>query len=131
MAVTPGSLRAIYREECGSVDSERRLITLRVAQGSLLGPTLFNIHINSITDSCTESEVVLYAHDTEIHASAKDISVAEKRVNIDLASFVTWWNQNGLISNHKKGEVMLIGSKHAVKSLPALQIVLDEKAVKQ
>ena len=116
---------------CASVDSERRLITHGVPQGSVLGPTLFNIHINGITDTCTESEVVLYADDTEIHASAKDISVAEDCVNKDLASAVSWWNQNGLISNHKKCEAMLIGSKYAVKNTRPLQIVLDGKTMKQ
>ena len=75
--------------------------------------------------------MVLYADDTEIHASAKDISVAEDRVNKDLASAVSWWNQNGLISNHKKCEAMLIGSKHAVKNTRLLQIVLDRKSMKQ
>ena len=56
----------------GSVESERRLITYGVSQGSVPGPTLFNIHVNGITGICTDSEVVLYADDTEIHASAKD-----------------------------------------------------------
>ena len=65
---------------CASVDSERRLITHGVPQSSVLGPTLFNIHIIGITDTCTESEVVLYADDKEIHARAKDVSVAENRV---------------------------------------------------
>ena len=115
---------------CASTDCERRLITHGVPQGSVLGPTLFNIHINGITDTCTESEVVLYADDTEIHASAKDIRVAENRVNKNLASTVSWWNQNGLISNHKKCEAMLIGSKHVVNARP-LQILLDGKPMKQ
>ena len=60
--------------------------------------------------------MVLYADNAEIHASAKDISVAENRVNKDLADTVLWCNQNGLISNHKKCDAMLIGSKHAVKN---------------
>ena len=115
----------------GSVESERRLITHGVPQGSVLRPTLFNIHINGITDTCTDSEVVLYADDTEIHASAKDVSAAEKRVNKDLKSTATWWNQNGLISHHKKCEAMLIGSKHAVKNTRALQIILNGKLMKQ
>ena len=115
---------------CASADSERRLITHGVQQGSVLGPILFNIHINGITDTCTESEVVLCADNTEIHASAKDVNVAENRVNKDLASTVSWWNENGLISNHKKCEAMLIGSKHAVKNTRPLQIVLDGKPMK-
>ena len=53
----------------------------------------------------------------------KDVSVAENRVNEDLASTVRWWNENGLISNHKKFGAMLIGSKHAVKNTRPLQNV--------
>ena len=116
---------------CASADSKHRLITHGVPQGSVLGPTLFNICINGITDTCTESEVVLHADDTEIHASTKDISVRENRVNKDLAGTVSWWNQNGLISNPKKCKAMLIGSKHAVRNTRSLQIVLDGKPVKQ
>ena len=97
----------------------------------VLGPTLFNIHIDGITDTCTESEEVLYADDTEIHASAKDVSAAENRVNKYLASTVRWWHENGLISNHKKCEAMLFGSKHTVKNTRPLQIVLDGKPMKQ
>ena len=50
---------------CGSVKAECHLITLRVQQGLVLRPTLFNIHINGITDTCKESKVVLYADDTK------------------------------------------------------------------
>lgn len=77
------------------------------------------------------TKVVLYADHTEIHASAKDISFAENRVDNYLASTVLWWNQNGLISHRKKCEAILIGSKHAVKNTRPLQIVLDGKPMKQ
>ena len=46
-------------------------------------------------------------------------------------SNVSWWDQNGLISNHKKCEAMLIVSKDAVKSTRPLQVVLDGKPMKQ
>ena len=62
---------------CGGVESERRLITYGVPQGSVLGPTLFNINTNGIGDVCEDSEAALYADDAKIHASAKDIDVAE------------------------------------------------------
>ena len=55
---------------CEGVESQRRLITHGVPQGSVLGPTLFNIHINGIADACKDSEAALYADDTEIHASS-------------------------------------------------------------
>ena len=75
---------------CGGVESERRLITHGVPQGSVLGPTLFNIHINGIGDVCEGSETALYADDTKIHASAKDIDVVEEQMNQDLTNIATW-----------------------------------------
>lgn len=114
----------------GSVKSERRLIMHRVPQGSVLEPTLFNLHINDITYTCTDCEVVLYTDDMKIHASAKDVSAAEKQVNKDLESTVTRWNKNGWISNHKKCEAMLI-SKYTIKNTRVLQSILDGKPMKQ
>ena len=116
---------------CEGVESQWRLITHGVPQGSVLGPTLFNIHINGIADACKDSEAALYSDDTEIHASSKDIDVAEQRVDQDLESIVMWWNQNGLISNHKKCEAMLIGSRYTVKNARELQIILDGNPMKQ
>lgn len=58
---------------CDWIDSEQLTITHGVPQGSVLGPTLFNIHIDSISDVCDSCEIVLYADDTEIHTSSKDV----------------------------------------------------------
>ena len=84
-----------------------------------------DIHINVIADVCNDSESALYAGDTEIHATSKDIDVAEQRVNQDFASIVMWWNQNCLISNHKKGEATLIGSRYTVMNTIEFQIIFD------
>ena len=97
----------------------------------MLGPTLFNVHINGISGVCQNCHVVLYADDTEIHASSKDIDTAEKQVNLDLDLVSNWLTSNGLISNTKKSEVMLIGSNHAVKNARELEVVLDDKVLKQ
>ena len=110
---------------CGGVESERLLITHGVPQGSVLRPTLFYIHINGIGDVCEDSETALYADDTKIHASAKDIDVAEEQMNQDPTNIATWWKQNGLISNYKKCEAMLIGSRYTVKNTRKLQVILD------
>ena len=42
-----------------------------------LGPTLFNIHKNGISGVCENNDVVLYADDTEIHASSQEVNIAE------------------------------------------------------
>ena len=97
---------------CNETESQYRNIAYGVPQGSVLGPTLFNIHISGISDACKSSDVVLYADDTEIHVSSKDVNIAEQCVNQDLSQIDAWLKRNGLISNHKKSEAMLIGSRH-------------------
>ena len=66
-----------------------------VPQGLVLGPTLFNIHINNISQACHTSTLSLYADDTEMHSSSKDIDSAEHNVNEDLKSVRHWFHRNG------------------------------------
>ena len=51
---------------------------------SVFGPIIFNIHINDISETCQNTNVIPYADCTEIHASSKDINQAEHCVNQDL-----------------------------------------------
>jgi hypothetical protein len=113
------------------VQSDKRSISYGVPQGSVLGPTLFNVYINGISYVCENSNTFLYADDTEIHPSSKDIGIAERCVNEDLTQVDDWLSRNGLISNHKKSEVMLIGSRYAISNARDLQITLSGKILKQ
>jgi hypothetical protein len=67
----------------------------------------------------------------EIHSSLKDVGIAERCVNEDLTQVDDWLSRNGLISNHKKSEVMLIGSRYAISNTQDLQITLSGKILKQ
>ena len=116
---------------CGGEESSKRSISHGVPQGSILGPTLFNIHVNDICKVCRNTNVFLYADDTELHATSSEINIAERLVNEDLTNIANWWRQNGLISNHKKCEVMLIGSRHTTTTSRDLEISLDGNLLKQ
>lgn len=71
--------------------------------------------------------VILYG----IHTSSKDVKTAEQYVNEDLGRVTDRLSTDGLICNHKKSEAILIGSKHAVKNAPDLQIIMDGRPLKQ
>ena len=57
---------------------------------------------NNISKACHTSTASLYADDTEMHSSSKDIDLAENNVNEDLKSVRHWFRRNGLICNTKK-----------------------------
>ena len=80
---------------------------------------------------CRNTEVFLYADDAELHASSTDINEAERLVNEDLNNITYWWRKNGLISNHKKCEVMLIGTRNSIATSRDLEIFLDGELLKQ
>ena len=116
---------------CCGCGSSKRGITYGVPQESVLGPTLFNVHINEITSVstsvCLYCYVALYADDTEVHSSQKHIDRAKEYINGDLKSTSIWLPNNGLISNTKKSRVTIIGTNHAVKIARELQVKLDDK----
>ena len=80
--------RAQFVSCCGCGSSKRE-ITYGVVQGSVLGPTLFNVHINEITSVYQYCYVALYADDAEVHSSSKDIDSTEEYINRDLKSIST------------------------------------------
>ena len=61
------------RRQCMCINvetSETRTIDLGVPQGSILGPLLFNVYINSLSTAVTKSELILYADDAVLVVAA-------------------------------------------------------------
>ena len=105
-------------------------LSFGVLQGSVLGPMLFNIHINNISQACHTS-LSLYADDTEIHSSSKDIDSAEHNFKEDLKSVRHWFRRNGLICNTKKTETMVIASQKALKTARDINIFYGDSILLQ
>jgi hypothetical protein len=104
-----------------------------VPQGSHLGPILFNLFINDITDIFDGVEVLLFADDLKIYRSVRDIRDCELlQRNIDALG--EWCDLNKLCLNTKKCQVMrfhriklpiLFNYRLNVQSLESVRIIRD------
>lgn len=77
----------------------------------MLGPLLFSLYIDDITEHITHSTFHLYADDLQIysHFSIDDMETTVNHMNSDINSITYWANCNGLQLNINKTQTMIVG----------------------
>lgn len=86
-------------------------ITTGVPQGSILGPLLFIMYMNDLSQSLSYSNVNMYADDTAIYVSCSNISILTLRLQTDLISVSQWLDINKLSLHVGKTSSMLVCSR--------------------
>jgi len=110
----------------GDVKSDLQPIISGVPQGSILGPLLFLIYINDIS-SCIDisSSIDLYADDSTLHTSGRDIQSVQSDLQSCLDRINYWCKINNMSINPVKTKCMLISSKHRLKRQSTLSLEID------
>lgn len=105
-----------------AITGEKRFSSLRtlergVPQGSLLSPLLFTIFTADIRHHIKYSKYHLYADDTQLYYSfdSEDTPEAVNRVNEDLNNIKIWSQNNGLVINPTKSQMLVLGTKLQIK----------------
>ena len=76
--------------------SEPADLVCGVPQGSILGPLLFLIYINDLPQAVKDSDIRLYADDTCISYTHKNVEYIEEKLNQDFGSLCDWFLDNKL-----------------------------------
>ena len=106
--------------------STQKPISAGVPQGSVLGPLLFLIYINDISDDLT-GLARLFADDTSLSYSSADIRQIELILNKDLRKLSEWARKWLILFNPVKTEVMLISN---IFNETDLQLMMDGTILK-
>ena len=82
--------------------SQKMTIECGVPQGSILGPLLFFLYVNDICNVSSIFPFVLFADDTNLFYSHKNISDLIDQVNRELNKLSNWFSANRLSINLKQ-----------------------------
>ena len=99
-------------------------------QGSIIGPSLFLIHINDLPNCLSLGSPRMYADDTNVTFAASDMLGLETRINTELKSINLWLRANKLSLNVAKTEFMVISSRQKLQSLNDKTININVEGVK-
>ena len=108
---------------CNSFKSDILSLKCGVPQGSILGPLLFLIYINDICDVSTVFKYTLFADDTSVFLSHRDINSLERTINLELPKLTLWFRSNILSLNVQKTNFIHFRGKK--KSNDNLSIVIS------
>ena len=86
---------------CRYVTSVNQALTIKcgLPQGSVLGPLLFLIYINDIVRCSEILSVILFADDTNLFLSHKNLVYLQDTMNCELEKVATWLSANKLTLN--------------------------------
>ena len=86
-----------------------------VPQGSILGPLLFLLYVNDMPQA-VNSDLLLYADDTCLIYTGKDINTIEEQLNTDFSSLCDWFVYNKLsVHFGEENKVNLIWNQTATE----------------
>ena len=95
-------------------------VTCGVPQGSVLGPLLFLIYMNDLPDCLSYINTILFADDTSLYKSSKNIRDLYSTVNQDMNTLSDWFRVNKLSLNARKCNFMFFTNSRSDKDITSI-----------
>ena len=121
-----------FKVNLGNTFSQPASVSCGIPQGSILGPLLFLIYVNDMSQA-VKCDIFLYADDSCLACQHKDINEIEKQLNVDFSSICDWFVDNKLSIHfgEDKTKSILSASKFKNKNIKKLNIKYGDIQIKQ
>ena len=106
-------------------------VNVGVPQGSVLGPLLFLLFINDLQYVSQRLFSIIFADDTNLFISGKDINEMNHALNIELKSIHEWFTANNLVLNLKKTCYMIFKPKNKKIDEEIIKIYIDNHQIQR
>ena len=114
------------RTKINSSLSTLSLVLCGAAQGSILGPKIFNINLNDLFFEFVDTDVCNIADDTTPFTCDTDIAKLLQNLESDVASAIDWFAANFMILNQEKCHFLISGPE---TSLQQMHIAVGEEVI--
>jgi len=114
----------------GETVSSTQPVSCGVPQGSILGPLLFLIYINDISNALSV-KVLSFADDTTIYFSDVNVNNLYQKANSEMKLLKCWLDANELALNTAKTKFMIICSPRLKYNDTNLNVKFDNQNIQQ
>ena len=101
--------------------SDSKCINIGVPQGSILGPLLFIIHVDSMPNSVS-CKCVMYADDTTLLCSSSDSVTLKLELDKNMSNSNKWFHDNKLSLDVKKTKFMVFGTNYVLSIFDGISL---------
>ena len=113
-----------------SKTSNAQTITIGIPQGTVLGPILFLLYVNDLSNVVKDASINVYADDVVIYARHADIDQVRTNLQAAINEVAKWYSTNVLQLSAEKCVSMII-HHNRLAQLPDLLINLNSRILKQ
>ena len=113
------------------VMSDTMSVNIGAPQGSILGPILFLIYINDISQHVLNGACNLYADDVVIYVHGTNVEEVNSKLQQCIDTVNDWYLKNKLTINTSKSNVMVISSRPKTDHKLSLSILVGNNKLPQ